>query len=83
MWAEPTNVAAACRRQSRPHAASRALPRIAYSSSEPCAFTAKRAPLATPTGPPSRTWLAKTTSAGRWSRRAPAFASTHRSSSAA
>ena len=63
---------------SRPHADSAALPRIEYSSSEPCALTAKRAPAAAPTGPPSRTWFAKTRSAGRCSRSAAAFRSTQR-----
>ena len=72
----------ACASASRPHAASAALPRIEYSSSEPCALTAKRAPLAAPTGAPSRTWFAKTRSAGRCSRSAAAFRSTHASSSA-
>ena len=38
--AEPTNVAVARASVSRPHPASAALPRIAYSSSEPCALTA-------------------------------------------
>ena len=32
-------------------------PRIAYSSSEPCALTTYGAPAAAPTGPPKRTWL--------------------------
>ena len=44
MWAEPTNVACAPASASRPQAASSALPRSEYSSSEPCALTAKRAP---------------------------------------
>ena len=35
---------------------------------------AKRAPAQPPTGPPSRTWFAKTRSAGRSSRNAAAFA---------
>ena len=83
MWAEPTNTARAARRLSRPHAARPGLPRIAYSSSEPCAFTANGAPVAAPTGPPSSTWLQKTMSAGRCSRRAAAFASTQRPSSSA
>ena len=82
MCAEPTKTASACASASLPHADSASLPRIEYSSSEPCALTAKRAPLAAPTGPPSRTWFAKTRSAGRCSRSAAAFRSTQASSSA-
>ena len=40
---------------SLPQADSSALPRIEYSSSEPCALTPKRAPVAAPTGPPRST----------------------------
>ncbi len=82
MCAEPTNTAAADESASRPQARSSALPRMEYSSSEPCALTAKRAPLAAPTGPPRSTWFAKTRSAGWCSRSAAAFRSTHSSSSA-
>ena len=74
MCAEPTKTASACSSASLPHAPSASLPRIEYSSSDPCALTANRAPLAAPTGPPSRTWFAKTRSAGRCSRSAAAFA---------
>ena len=69
-------------RASAPQAESAALPRIEYSSSEPCALTANGAPAAAPTGPPRRTWFVKTTSAGNRSRSAEAFASTQASSSA-
>ncbi len=82
MWAEPTKVAFAAASDSRPHSSSSGRPRIEYSSSEPCALTAKRAPVARPTGPPSRTWLQSRKSAGRCSRTAAAFASTQASSSA-
>ena len=44
MCAEPTKTASARASASRPQAASSALPRIEYSSSEPCALTANRAP---------------------------------------
>ena len=81
MCSDPTNVARAEPRASAPQAESSALPRIEYSSSEPCALTANGAPAAAPTGPPSRTWFVNTTSAGSSARIAEAFASTHRSSS--
>ena len=68
MCSEPTNVARAAARASAPQAESSGLPRIEYSSSEPCALTANGAPVAAPTGPPRRTWFVKTTSAGRSAR---------------
>ena len=77
MCAEPTKTDAASFSDSLPQADSSALPRIEYSSSEPCALTAKRAPVAAPTGAPSSTWFANTRSAGRCSRSAAAFASTY------
>ncbi len=83
MCSEPAKTASARSSDSLPHADSSSLPRIAYSSSEPCAFTAKRAPLAAATGPPGMTWFAKTRSAGRCSRSASAFAATYRSRSSA
>ena len=44
MWPEPTKTASALRSDAAPHASSSTLPRIEYSSSEPCAFTPKGAP---------------------------------------
>ena len=76
MCAEPTNTASARASASRPHDDSSSLPRIEYSSSEPCAFTRNGAPVAAATGPPSTTWFANTTSAGSRSRSAAAFSST-------
>src|SRR5438874_10571001 len=73
MWAEPTKVARASASDSLPHADSSSLPRIEYSSSEPCALTAYGAPAAAATGPPRRTWLAKTRSAGSSARTAAAL----------
>ena len=55
-----------------------AVPRIEYSSSEPCALTAKRAPVARADRPAEQDVVAKTKSAGRCSRTAAAFASTQR-----
>ena len=66
---------------SLPHASSAGRPRIEYSSSDPCAFTAYGAPDARPTAPPRSTWLQRRRSAGSWSRTAAAFASTQTSSS--
>jgi len=80
MCPEPTNVARAADSVSAPHAPRSGRPRIAYSSSEPCALTANCAPDAAPTGPPSSTWFVKTRSAGSSARTAAAFASTHCSS---
>ena len=82
MCSEPTMTAAAPPSTSPPHAESSAFPRMEYSSSDPCALTTYGAPVAAPTGPPRSTWLTKTKSAGRRSRIAAAFASTHASSSA-
>ena len=55
MWPEPTKTAWALRSDAAPHASSSTLPRIEYSSSEPCAFTPKGAPVAAPTGAPIST----------------------------
>jgi hypothetical protein len=55
MCPDPTKTARAPASTSLPQASSSGLPRIEYSSSEPCAFTAKGKPLAQPTAPPSRT----------------------------
>ena len=78
MCSEPTNVARApAERLRRPTPTAPRCPRIEYSSSEPCALTTNGAPVAAPTGPPSSTWFANTRSAGRSSRTAAAFASTH------
>ena len=44
MCSEPTKTASAPASVSLPHRSSSSLPRIEYSSSEPCALTAKRAP---------------------------------------
>ena len=63
---------------SRPHASSPGRPRIEYSSSEPCAFTAYGAPDARPTAPTEEHVVARRRSAGSWSRTAAAFASTQR-----
>ena len=52
------------------------LPRIEYSSSEPCALTTNGTPLATPTGAPSSTWFANTRSAGMCAHNAVAFRAT-------
>ena len=82
MCAEPTNVAPPAARVSAPRPTSAALPRIEYSSSEPCALTANGAPVAAPTGAAEQDVVAKTTSAGNWSRSTEAFASTQVSSSA-
>ena len=82
MCSEPTNVALARSSDSRPQRSSSGLPRMEYSSSEPCAFTANGIPVAAPTGPPSSTWFVKTRSAGSRARIAEAFASTQASSSA-
>ena len=51
MCAEPTKTASrAAQRRGAPSASSSAFPRIEYSSSEPCALTANRAPVAAATG---------------------------------
>ena len=76
MCPEPTKTACAPASDSRPHRSSSGFPRIEYSSSEPCAYTAYREPVAAATGPPRTTWFAKTRSAGSSSRSAAAFAST-------
>ena len=76
MCSDPAMTARAEASESRAQAPSSGCPRIEYSSSEPCAFTANGSPDAAPTGPPSSTWFASRKSAGPCSRTAAALAAT-------
>ena len=55
MCAEPTKTASAVASAAQDSATSSLRSRIEYSSSDPCALTAKRAPVAAPTAPPGKT----------------------------